>query len=432
MRTRPYVTSRAAWQSEARRAWGDEGALAQLTLLPAAPYTPVRGRGRHASAHSRNRRTWETLSNRVSRFYAARWTGRTAIWHAVLSGVAVLVTSALLALYLIVQPDVSDVRAELLAQPHRICPVRSCVDYPVPGDVKGITLATLTNYVLFAKAAQAQIRAAKTWGANAVRFQVVQDKLVGQAGHKQSTGYMSAVRHLVDYALKNHLTVIINAQTELTMGFAKNENLPTHATYAFWRYMTHYYGDNPHVVFDLFNEPRFCNWQQWEAAFQPLVNYLRGLGAKNQFWVEGLWWAATLAGVPILQGQGIIYSFHHPGAPWPWMKPVGPGTWDQAFGYLASEHIPVVDGEFVNFMGGYYWPRSTQMVSEYLRYISEHHIGVVAWSLQAGIMTATSKLTSAVSEPQGDGRLMWRYFHGEPLPTGPMRTEKVPFRFARL
>ncbi len=235
----------------------------------------------------------------------------------------------------------------------------------------------------------------------------------------------------MNYALQRHMTVILNAQTEISMGFPDNENLPTRATYAFWRYITEYYGHNPHVVFDLFNEPRFCDWQQWYSAFQPLVTYLRSIGAENQLWVEGIWWASTLAKVPLLHGQGIVYSFHHPGSPWPWQKPVGPSTWYHAFGYLSREHIPVVDGEFVNFLGGYYWPRSTQMVSEYLRYLAAHHIGVVAWSLQAGIMTATNRLDTTVSEPQGAGWLIWRYFHGKPLPPGPIRTVKVSFRFGR-
>jgi hypothetical protein len=40
-------------------------------------------------------------------------------------------------------------------------------------------------------------------------------------------------------------------------------------------------------------------------------------------------------------------------------------------------------------------------------------------------------LTTAVSEPQGAGRLIWRYFHGKPIPEVPSRTEKVSFRFDR-
>jgi hypothetical protein len=74
--------------------------------------------------------------------------------------------------------------AEAVAPPDRICPVRSCADYPQPAKVKGITLAALTNYLVFTKAARAQIRAARVWGANAIRLQIVQDKLVGKAGRK--------------------------------------------------------------------------------------------------------------------------------------------------------------------------------------------------------------------------------------------------------
>lgn len=335
-----------------------------------------------------------------------------------------------LAGYFMLPSGAGPARARLLP-PDRICPVQSCAAYPRPDQVKGITLATLTNYIVFTKAARAQIRAAHAWGANAVRIQIVQDKLVGQAGRKLAQGYLADVRRLVGYALRQHLTVILNAQTELSTGFPANENLPTAATHSFWRDLARYYGHNPHVVFDLFNEPRFCDWQQWAAGFQPLVDYLRRIGSRNQFWVEGIRWGSTLAGVPLLHGQGIVYSYHHPGSPWPWQAPVGPATWNRAFGYLSREHIPVVDGEFVNFMGGYYWPRSTQLVSEYLRYLSAHHIGLVGWTLQAGIMTATSELTSAVSEPQGAGRLIWRYFHGQPLPWAPPLTERVPVTFAR-
>ena len=320
--------------------------------------------------------------------------------RAILASIAMVTATVLAAGYFLLHTRASSGHTALLPD-DRICPVRSCAGYPQPDQVKGITLAVLTNYVVFTKAAQAQIRAAHSWGANAVRIQIVQDKLVGQAGRKLAPGYLADVRRLVGYALRQHLTVILNAQTELSTGFPANENLPTAATYSFWRYLSRYYGHNPHVVFDLFNEPRFCDWRQWAAAFQPLVNYLRRIGSRNQFWVEGIRWGSTLAGVPLLKGQGIVYSYHHPGSPWPWQTPVGPATWTRAFGYLTRERIPVVDGEFVNFMGGYYWPRSTQMVSEYLRYLAAHHIGLVGWTLQAGIMTATSELTSAVSEPQG-------------------------------
>ena len=344
---------------------------------------------------------------------------------------------------------------------YRACPMTSCAAYPVPSQVRGITIAALQNYLLFTPGVQDQIHAAESWNVNAIRLQIVQDKLVGatgpgyanahgysawngySAGHgysAYSVGYMKNIQQIVTYALHRHLNVILNAQTELSLGYSANENLPTAATYAFWRLMTRYYGHNPHVVFDLFNEPRYCNWAMWTRSMQSLVDYVRRQGSANQLWVEGLWWGSTFAGLPhLLSGQGIVYSFHHPGAPWPWQGWVpgyqpgvmGPPLWNAAFGDLAAHGVPMVNGEFVNYIGGYYWPHSTQMVSQYMHYLAERHIGMIAWSLQPGIMTSTTKLWSAVSEPQGAGRLVWRYFHHKSLPAGPYRVETVRQRYGR-
>jgi hypothetical protein len=331
---------------------------------------------------------------------------------------------------------------------YRLCPLKSCAGYPVPSQVRGITIAALQNYLLQnyplpTPSVRNQISAAaKDWNVNAIRLQIVQDRLVGVTGdrYSHSLGYMTKIRQIVDFALHRHLNVILNAQTEMSLGYSANENLPTAATHAFWRHMTYYYGDNPHVVFDLFNEPRFCNWAMWTRSMQSLVDYVRHIGSRNQLWAEGLWWGSTFAGLPhLLSGQGIVYSFHHPGAPWAWQGWVpgyqpgvmGPPLWNAAFGDLAAHGVPMVNGEFVNFIGGYYWPHSTQMVSQYMRYLAGHHIGMVAWTLQPGVMTANAQLGSAVSEPQGAGRLVWRYFHHKSLPPGPYLVETVPQRFDR-
>jgi hypothetical protein len=323
---------------------------------------------------------------------------------------------------------------------YRPCPLPTCAGYPVPSQVRGITIAALQNFLFDTPAVTKQITAAKSWNVNAIRLQIVQDKLVGAAGNKYARGYMRNIRRIVTFALHLHLNVILNAQTEMSMGYSANENLPTAATAAFWGHMISYYGDNPHVVFDLFNEPRYCNWAMWTRSMQSLVDYVRHHGSRNQLWAEGLWWGSTFAGLPhLLSGQGIVYSFHHPGAPWPWQGWVpryqpgvtGPPLWNVAFGDLAAHGVPMVNGEFVNYIGGYYWPHSTQMVSQYMHYLAAHHIGMVAWSLQPGIMTAGTDLWSAIQEPQGAGRLVWRYFHHKSLPAGPYRVVIVPQRYGR-
>ena len=334
---------------------------------------------------------------------------------------AVGVVAAMLAALCVVLASRPPSPAPVPGYAYRDCPVADCAAYPQPAGVRGLTIATLQNWVLYLQSAEAEIRAAKAWHINTVRLQIVQDKMTGADGASFSPRYMAAVATIVRYALAHHLFVVLNAQTEISMGFVRNEALPGRATFAFWRHMAAFYGHNPRVVFDLFNEPRSCTWAQWRAAMQPLVDYVRSLGSRNQLWVEGINWGSTLGGLPLLHGQGIVYSFHHPGSPWPCTPtacdaprrlPVSVATWDAAFGRLATAGVPVVDGEFANFIGGYYWPRATQWVARYFEYLHYHRIGVVAWSLQPGIMTATNSETTAVSEPQGAGRLFWRYFHG--------------------
>jgi hypothetical protein len=257
-----------------------------------------------------------------------------------------------------------------------------------------------------------QIRAARyDWNANVVRFQILQDKLVGANGRVFSAVYMQDIRTVTGYALGVGLQVVLNAQTETTPGFRRDEPLPTQATRSFWQQIMAYYKNNPRVIFDLFNEPRNCSWRQWHHAMQGLLDFVRHSGARNTVWVEGRWWGSTLAGVPLLHGTGIVYSFHHPGSPWPGQAPVTAKTWTRAFGYLARRGIPVVDGEFVNYADGYHWEHASVMVPRYLRYLAAHHIGMTAWTLGLpGVLNATASLTSATHEPVGCGQLIKSWF----------------------
>jgi Cellulase (glycosyl hydrolase family 5) len=285
------------------------------------------------------------------------------------------------------------------------------------GTPAGITLSELQDYEMTPQVVTMMKRqiwaAAHYWHANTVRFQILQDRLVGTEGRRFNRPYMYAIRTVTDYALRLGLTVVLNAQTEVSTGYAVDEPLPTHATQVFWRRMMNVWANNPRVAFDLFNEPRRCTWAQWHTAFQGLIDYIRGHGAGNQLWVEGRWWGSTFAGVPLLRGTGIVYSFHHPGSPWPWQRPVDQQTWNHAFGFLANRGLPIVDGEFPNYVGSYDWgPASLpganpgRLVGEYFRYLTAHHIGMLAWSLVPGALNSDSTFTSTSSEPQGDGQLV--------------------------
>ena len=286
----------------------------------------------------------------------------------------------------------------------------------------GITLSGLQQYLLSpttVSTMERQIYAAKhSWHANTVRFQILQDRMVGASGNYYAAYYMRDVRAVTNYALHQHLRVVLNAQTELSMGYALSESLPTRATTVFWDHIMHYYKNNPRVIFDLFNEPRRCNWEQWQYSFQRLINHIRGEGARNTIWLEGLDWGSTLEDVPLLHGGKLVYTFHHPGAPWPNQAPVNKSTWNKAFGYLAKEGIPVVDAEFANYVGSYDWQapyirhghNPGKLVRNYLAYLRHNNIGMLAWSLLPGALNKTQHYDSVTVEPQGDGTLVRDWF----------------------
>lgn len=290
------------------------------------------------------------------------------------------------------------------------------------GAPRGIVLSGLQSYVMspaLIRRMERQIYAIKHyWYGNTVGLQVTQDRLVGVNGNVFRTYYMHDVRELVQYALDQHLVVVISDQTELSTGYAQDEPLPTLATFTFWRHMMYYFGSKPGVIFDLFNEPRHCSWQQWYNDFQPLVNYIRRHGAYNQLWVEGVDWGSTLEDVPLLKGSNIVYDFHHAGAPWGYDAPINKTTWDAAFGYLAAKGIPVVDGEFANYTGSYYWGDpavkdeiARPLVVRYLRYLKGMGIGMLAWTLMPGSLNGSRHGFYSVSfEPQGDGYLIRHWF----------------------
>jgi hypothetical protein len=290
------------------------------------------------------------------------------------------------------------------------------------GVPRGVVLSGLQSYVMspgLIHRMERQIYAiSHYWYGNTVALQVLQDRLVGVNGNVFRAYYMHDVRELVQYALAQHLVVVISDQTELSTGYAQDEPLPTMATFAFWRHMMYYYGSKPRVIFDLFNEPRHCSWQQWYNDFQPLVNYIRRYGAYNQLWVEGIRWASTLEDMPLLKGSNIVYDFHHAGAPWGWDAPINPLTWDASFGYLAARGIPVIDGEFANYVGSYDWggPRvdnqtARPLMVRYMQYLKRMGIGMLAWTLTPGSLNGSRHGFWSVSfEPQGDGYLVRHWF----------------------
>lgn len=293
----------------------------------------------------------------------------------------------------------------------------------------GIVFSDLQNYVINARLIafmEHKIGAARfDWRSNTIRIQLLQDRLVYPNG-TTNRYYFWALKQVVHYAIGIGLKVVLNAQTEQSTGWDQDEQQPTARTIRFWKVVNSEYQDNPHIIYDLFNEPRKCSWNAWlnggynsstgltYVGMQAIVTSIRDSNADNTIWVEGRNWGSTLEGVPMLvQPSGfprIVYTYHHPGSTTARNAPANPALWWQTGLYLAARGVPVVDAEFAQYIGNYHWQNPEYMVPKYFAELTKYHVGIMAWTLVPGALTAGAGYRQCASLPQSDGCLIKAFF----------------------
>jgi hypothetical protein len=255
---------------------------------------------------------------------------------------------------------------------------------------------------------------ANDWCANTVRIQLNQDLLLGPNGTSFDPEYMAAIESEVSLAESYNLVVVLNDETNFSaLAVRQYQNGPTTGTEVFWKDLAKVYGNDPQVIFDLFNEPRTSSptmpaatlWRLWldggtfngvHYAFgmAHLAAYVRyTVGARNLFWIEGPRYSLTFAGMlryhALIHVSGIVYSIHHAQGLHNVLD------WNAAFGYLVRDGIaPVVNGEFTNYeplpdpkvhlIPGYCWVNAPTAVPQYLQYLASLGIGISAYQLVPG------------------------------------------------
>jgi hypothetical protein len=281
----------------------------------------------------------------------------------------------------------------------------------------GLTVPGLQvlNWRTFTSLDQQKIVAdAVDWCANTVRLQLSQDNLFGPNGTGFDQSYLNTIKSEVALAESYSLVVVINDQTEFGGAVARStQRGPTAATKTFWKDMADLYGNDPQVIFDLFNEPRMYSagmseaqkWQLWlnggwfGGTFYPfgmagLAAYVRNY-ARNLFWVEGPDNSQSFAGMvshgALLKVSGVVYALHHPAGL------TNPASWDADLGYLVKTDVaPVVDGEWTNYEPAptetyqaprsSCWPEAPTAVPAYLKYLTALGIGLNAYQLEPGYL----------------------------------------------
>jgi hypothetical protein len=194
--------------------------------------------------------------------------------------------------------------------------------------------------------------AAKSWGANIVRFPVhpAAWRLHGR------NDYLKLLDQGIALAKERKLYVIIDWHSIGNLPgekfFALNSELyppdgyrTTKAeTFEFWRTMARRYGRDPTVaLFELFNEPALggpmgtCTWAEWKALLEELIAHIRANGGKAVPLVAGFNFGYDLTPVAKepLRAEGIGYVAH----PYP-MKAKSPWAenWTRDWGFVAEKY----------------------------------------------------------------------------------------------
>ena len=196
-----------------------------------------------------------------------------------------------------------------------------------------------------------ELRAARAFGADTLRFQVSQPSLDPESP-LYDQAYVAQVVAAMKFARQQGFVVMIMMQDEPFSGETTYHPLAIKETVRDWDYLNTQFGKDPGVLFELYNEPGLVrptarNWALWAngdtngssrvapgaVGMQTMINRLRREGCVNVFILDGLHGARTLENLPEVtdpMGQ-IVYAVH----PYAYGSP-DESLWDVQFGNISS------------------------------------------------------------------------------------------------
>lgn len=236
----------------------------------------------------------------------------------------------------------------------------------------------------------AELAAIRAYDADTIRFQIGQPSLDPNSP-LYDADYLTQVVTAIKQARQAGFVVMIMMQDESISGEPAEHPLPTAETQSDWDLFTTAFGSDRGVVFELYNEPSLsasqANWQLWlngglvtgqtvpSIGMQALINHVRSKGAQNVFVLDGLGYASTLHGVPVVTDplNRLVYAVH------PYQHgSADESQWDAEFG-IPSASLPVWADEWsaaTDMQLGLGSLPSYQVAVDLLNYLRAHSIPV--------------------------------------------------------
>ena len=140
------------------------------------------------------------------------------------------------------------------------------------------------------------------WNANLVRAAMGVDP---SGAYLENPDFaLEKIKAVVDAAIAEDMYVIID--------WHSHDLYPEQAK-KFFVEMAKTYGENPHVIYELFNEPDYETWEEVKAYSEDIITEIRKYDPDNLILVGSPNWSQdihTVAENPILNQQNIMYVLH--------------------------------------------------------------------------------------------------------------------------
>lgn len=252
---------------------------------------------------------------------------------------------------------------------------------------------------------QKTFQAMRSWNMNAIRINISQ--WVQQADTTKT--YLTKVDSVISQANLSGLYVILDFHDDTQSGSPYGDGMLHKSSLAWWESIAARYKNNPMILFDPINEPKYATWNSWLqgdgndiVGFQQIIQGIRSVGAQQIIVVEpgnaakgGKAWIGFDS--TKLTDQNILYSKHDYNK----VATGNPQIWDEEWGSILHVH-PIYYGEWAllphpnhpSFCQGVTSGNADQVVNTFLSYLQSRHASWTAWDFKPGhlIQNITSYL----------------------------------------
>ncbi|RAI91530.1 glycoside hydrolase family 5 protein [Algoriphagus yeomjeoni] len=221
------------------------------------------------------------------------------------------------------------------------------------------------------------------WNANLVRAAMGVDPDGAYLDNPEFA--LQKIKAVVDAAIAENVYVIID--------WHSHDLYPEEAK-AFFSEMAQTYGDNPHVIYELFNEPDYETWEEVKAYSEEIITEIRKHDPDNLILVGSPTWSQDIHKVaqnPILNQENIMYVLHFYAAT---HKDYLRERAEQAY----KAGLPLFVSECAGMEATGDGPIDTASWGAWLSWMESRKISWAAWSIADKDETCSMLLPSASSE----------------------------------